>query len=126
MLWNRNKLFCDINPTCYKISRQVGIWRRRLRDLFSKEKFAKTRQEALMIIQQLQLNVTEIREIPVEDSSQFDRVAAQQYTDGTYTQYEVGQQVMQQTQVTLVVYVSNEPTPAPESAKGAGWQEGNP
>ena len=85
-----------------------------------------TRQEAMLTIQQLQLNLTEIREIPVEDSSQFDRVAAQQYTDGVYTQYEVGQQAMQQTQVKLVVYVSNVPTPSPESTEAAGRQEGNP
>jgi len=42
MLWNRNKLFCDINPTCYAISRQKEICKRHLKDLLSNEKFAKT------------------------------------------------------------------------------------
>ena len=71
-----------------------------------------TRQEALFMIQQLQLNVLEIREIPVEDSSQFERVAAQLFSnDDSTVSYAVGDQVMQHTMVTLAVYVSNEPEP---------------
>ncbi len=70
-----------------------------------------TRQDALFLIQQLQLNVTEIREIPVDDSSQFERVAAQFFSDEKATPYSVGDQVMLHTQVTLAVYVSNEPQP---------------
>lgn len=42
MLWNKNKNFCDINPTCYAISLRKEIIKRHLKDLFSGEKFAKT------------------------------------------------------------------------------------
>ena len=42
MFWNKNKLFCDINPTCYAISLQKEIYKRHLKNLLSKEKFAKT------------------------------------------------------------------------------------
>lgn len=44
MLWKRDKLFCEINPTCYAISVQKEIITRYLRDLFSGEKFPKTRE----------------------------------------------------------------------------------
>ena len=71
-----------------------------------------TRQEAFFLIQQLQLNLSEIREIPVDDSTQFERVAAQSFSDEKSTPYSVGDQVMQHTQVTLAVYVSNEPETA--------------
>ena len=40
MLWNKNKLFCDINPTCYKISLQKEIAKRHVQNMLSKEKFA--------------------------------------------------------------------------------------
>lgn len=40
MLWSKDKLFCDINPTCYAISEQKEIIRRHMKDLFSKEKYA--------------------------------------------------------------------------------------
>ena len=79
-----------------------------------------TRQEALFLIQQLQLNLTEIREIPVDDSSQFERVAAQFFSDEKSTPYSVGDQVMLHTQVTLAVYVSNEPQ---ENAAGEAAPE---
>ena len=68
-----------------------------------------TRQEAFFLIQQLHLNLSEIREIPVDDSSQFERVAAQFFSDEKSTPYSVGDQVMMHTQVTLAVYVSNDP-----------------
>ena len=42
MLWNKNKLFCDINPTCYAISLQKEICKRYLKNLLSNEKLAKT------------------------------------------------------------------------------------
>ncbi|MBR1584713.1 MAG: protein kinase [Clostridia bacterium] len=67
-----------------------------------------TRQEALLQIQQLQLSLNEIRKIPVGDASQFDRVAAQQYFDGNFNQYAPGDQAMQQTQVILGIYVSDQ------------------
>ena len=68
-----------------------------------------TRQEAFFMIQQLHLNLSEIREIPVDDSSQFERVAAQFFSDEKSASYSVGDQVMMHTQVTLAVYVSNDP-----------------
>ncbi len=40
MLWNKDKLFCDINPTCYKISLQKEIVKRHMQNMLSKEKFA--------------------------------------------------------------------------------------
>lgn len=45
MLWNKDKLFCDINPTCYAISEKKEILKRNIKDGFSKEHFAKERQE---------------------------------------------------------------------------------
>jgi len=45
MLWNKDKLFCDINPTCYAISLQKEIYKRHLKDLLSKKKFTKTIKE---------------------------------------------------------------------------------
>lgn len=39
------KLFCDINPTCYKISLQKEICKRHIRDLLGRVHFARTRQE---------------------------------------------------------------------------------
>lgn len=78
----------------------------------------KTRNEALMLIQQLQLNLTEIKEIPVEDASKFELVAAQQYTDDKLNQYAPGQQAMQQTQVILAIYVSNQPDSTSAPAEG--------
>lgn len=35
------KLFCDINPTCYAVSLQKEILKRHVKDILSKEKFAK-------------------------------------------------------------------------------------
>lgn len=40
MLFNRNKLFCDISPTCYKISLQKEIILRHIRNFLGKERFA--------------------------------------------------------------------------------------
>lgn len=37
------KLFCDISPTCYKISEKKEILLRRIKDLFSGERIAKTK-----------------------------------------------------------------------------------
>ena len=56
-----------------------------------------------------------IKEILVDDSTQFDRVAAQQYMDDNFNMYEPGMQAMQQTQVTMAIYVSNHPTPTGEA-----------
>ena len=45
MLFKRNKNFCDINPFFYSISMYKGILLRKIKDLLSKEKFAKVREE---------------------------------------------------------------------------------
>lgn len=42
------KLFCDISPTCYKISVAKETLRRYIKDFFSKEKIAKTRSDTLL------------------------------------------------------------------------------
>lgn len=41
MLFNKNINFCDIHPICYAISSQKEIVKRHLKDLLSKNKFAK-------------------------------------------------------------------------------------
>ncbi|MBR4627132.1 MAG: VanW family protein [Ruminococcus sp.] len=43
MFWNKDKLFCDINPTCYAISEQKEIIKRHISDLRGKENYAKLR-----------------------------------------------------------------------------------
>ena len=45
MLWKKDKLFCEINPTCYAISLQKEICKRHIKNLLSDEKFAKTIQK---------------------------------------------------------------------------------
>ena len=42
------KLFCDINPTCYKISVKKETLRRNLKDFFSSEKIAKEKTEEIL------------------------------------------------------------------------------
>lgn len=39
------KLFCELNPVCYKISHEKEIFKRHVKNAFGKEKIAKTRQE---------------------------------------------------------------------------------
>lgn len=43
------KLFCDINPTCYKISLKKEIFKRNLNDFISKEKIAKNINKDLIL-----------------------------------------------------------------------------
>ena len=43
MLWKKDKLFCEINPTCYAISLQKEKLKRIIKDFLSKEKCAKTK-----------------------------------------------------------------------------------
>lgn len=45
MLFNKNKNFCDMNPFFYAISTYKGILIRKIKDLLSKEKFAKSKQD---------------------------------------------------------------------------------
>ncbi|MDT2831917.1 VanW family protein [Vagococcus carniphilus] len=40
VFWNKELLFCDINPTCYAISLQKEIMKRHLQDIKTKEIFA--------------------------------------------------------------------------------------
>ena len=42
------KLFCDINPTCYKISVKKETFLRNIKDFFSHEKIAKEKSEELL------------------------------------------------------------------------------
>lgn len=42
------KLFCDINPTCYKISVKKETLLRNIKDFFSREKIAKEKSEELL------------------------------------------------------------------------------
>lgn len=44
MLWNKDKLFCEINPTCYTISLQKEVLKRHIKNMTGNEKFAKTIQ----------------------------------------------------------------------------------
>ena len=41
-------LFCEIHPVCYEISLKKEICKRHIRDLLSKEKFAKTINDTLL------------------------------------------------------------------------------
>ena len=45
MFWNRKKLFCEINPTCYAISLQKEICKRHIKDMLSDAKFSTTLQQ---------------------------------------------------------------------------------
>ena len=50
MLFNKNKNFCDINPFFYAISMYKGILFRKIKDLLSKEKFDKVKQQVIDIL----------------------------------------------------------------------------
>ena len=41
----KTRNFCDINPLFYKISFYKEVIKRNIKDLFSKEKFAKTKEK---------------------------------------------------------------------------------
>ena len=69
-----------------------------------------TKTDALQKIQQLQLKLVNLIEYEVNDATQIDRVAAQQYViyeDNEAVACQVGDEVMQQAEVTLAVYVLN-------------------
>lgn len=42
MLWNKDKLFCDINPVCYAISEKKEVCMRHIKNLLSSEKYCST------------------------------------------------------------------------------------
>ena len=67
------------------------------------------RSDALRLLAELDLELAEIKEIPVQDASKVEHVATQRYFDDDMNQYNVGDRVMQKTKVTLAVYVSAEP-----------------
>ncbi len=48
MLWNRDKLFCEINPFCYAIALQKEILKRHIKNTFGQETFAKVKQKEKM------------------------------------------------------------------------------
>ena len=78
-----------------------------------------TLDDALLLMQQLKLNVTEIREVPVSDDTQFGRVAAQQYMSADGVLYGVADEVIEGTAVTLAVYVDASPEAAPTTETAA-------
>lgn len=45
MAQKKRRLFCEINPTCYAIALQKEICKRHIKNLLSREKFAKTLQK---------------------------------------------------------------------------------
>ena len=45
MLWNKDKLFCDINPTCYAISVKKEIIKRHINNFKCSDKIAKTKSD---------------------------------------------------------------------------------
>lgn len=45
MAKKQRKLFCEINPACYRISQEKEILKRRLQNLLSSEKFARKKRE---------------------------------------------------------------------------------
>ena len=50
MLWKKDKLFCEINPLCFKISLLKEIFKRHIQNILSKEKFAKTKQDEKRVL----------------------------------------------------------------------------
>ena len=90
-----------------------------------------TQQEATLKIQQLQLNLTDVKLLAVDDVSLFDRVGSQLFYDDN-AQYAPGEQAKQHTQVSLVVYVppqaqpEEEETPAPEEEAAEAPEEAAP
>ncbi len=42
------KLFCDINPTCYRISLEKEIFKRHIKNVVSKDKIAKTKSKEIL------------------------------------------------------------------------------
>ena len=43
MIFKKDKLFCEINPTCYEISRQKEILKRHIKNMASNDKFSNTK-----------------------------------------------------------------------------------
>ncbi len=85
-----------------------------------------TKTDALQKIQQLQLKLVNLIEYEVNDATQIDRVAAQQYViyeDNEAVACQVGDEVMQQAEVTLAVYVLNADATVAVQDQGEQQQE---
>lgn len=85
-----------------------------------------SKTDALQRIQQLQLKLVNLIEYEVNDATQIDRVAAQQYViyeNNEAVACQVGDEVMQQAEVTLAVYVLKTDTDAAEQDRGEQQQE---
>ncbi|MGT2925573.1 VanW family protein [Streptococcus cuniculipharyngis] len=48
VFWNKDLLFCEINPTCYAISMQKEILKRHLQDFRAKKNFARTLSQDIL------------------------------------------------------------------------------
>ena len=67
MAEKKKRLFCEINPTCYAISVQKEICLRHLKNLKSKEKFAKTKSEEILPYSVARFESNMIRRAPGVD-----------------------------------------------------------
>ena len=76
-----------------------------------------TEEEATLQLKLLGLVLREVQYISIQDGTQFGLVAAQRYFDSDDNQYQPGDQVMMQTQVTLAVYIS--PLKLPQATEEA-------
>lgn len=80
-----------------------------------------TKEEAMAMIRRCGLDLDSLIEVEVSDAGQIGRVAAQKfvaYENNEPVEYLAGQEVMQQTKVTLAVYVlENDAEPTGEAAE---------
>ncbi len=83
-----------------------------------------TKEEALAMIRQYGLDLESLIEVEVSDAGQIGRVAAQKfvaYENNEPVEYFAGQEVMQQTKVTIAVYVlENDAASGEEAAEENG------
>lgn len=63
----KHKRFCDINPTCYKISMEKEIFKRNISDLFSGVKLAKDISERILPVKVFEFNSNMIKRAPGVD-----------------------------------------------------------
>lgn len=86
-----------------------------------------TQDEALSVIRQSGLELAELIEVQVSDAGQIGRVAAQKfvaYENNEPVEYTAGQEVMQQTKVTLAVYVLENNAAEEENRQPASEENG--
>lgn len=83
MAWQRTRCFCDINPFCYELSRQKEILKRKLKDLFSGNKFAKERTEEKLPVVVYAFRSNMIKRAPgVDLTSQLNKAVNIQIASG--------------------------------------------